>query len=223
MTFTFVSIVLASGEQDEIKSNATSKQRMFAPTSMNETWPSGIYSPIWHFARIRAIFQNAKIGEKRMNRKRPFLLILICLLLSFIGLGGLFGGIAFIIDPSGAVLGMDPIVLETIPILDDFLLPGIFLTAILGVLPLAMVIPLMLYRPGDGFYPPYKEWKIAGYISWILIAWIAGQIVSIGFNHFLQALMLMIAIVLLITLRHRDVVVYLGFVKIPEAYEEDDK
>ena len=157
-----------------------------------------------------------------MQQKRPLLLLIVCAILIFIGAGGLFGGVNFIMDPSGATLGLDPIVLQTIPILDDFLLPGVFLTTVLGILPLAMMLPMLLYKPDSSFSPPYREWKISGFIAWILIAWIVGQVIAIGPDNLLQLTMFTLAVILLILLRHRDVVVYLGFVRIPDEYQDDE-
>lgn len=57
-------------------------------------------------------------------------------LLVFLGVGGLVGGAGMLAAPNGSVIGLDPVFLEPVPLLDTWLVPGLFLLFVLGVLPL---------------------------------------------------------------------------------------
>lgn len=73
-----------------------------------------------------------------MNRtiaKRPVTLYVLLALLIFLGMGGLYGGTAMLIEPSGALLGMDVSYLESVPV-NDYLIPGLILVTIFGIAPL---------------------------------------------------------------------------------------
>lgn len=61
--------------------------------------------------------------------------------LIFLGLGGLYGGIAMLSDTSGGALGMD----EVLPLLPvrDYLLPGLFLLVGMGLVPLVLTWGLL--------------------------------------------------------------------------------
>lgn len=52
----------------------------------------------------------------------------------FLGLGGIGGGIALLVDPTGQVLELPPDSLDGLAI-DSFLLPGLFLILVMGMLP----------------------------------------------------------------------------------------
>ena len=71
--------------------------------------------------------------EKRTIKER--LLIILHLIL---GLGGIFGGLAFLVDTKGGLMGMTVESLAKIPFLHSFLLPGIWLLVVFGVAPLVV-------------------------------------------------------------------------------------
>lgn len=62
------------------------------------------------------------------------------------GLSGLGGGLAMLAAPDGSVIGIDTAWLEEVPIIDDWLIPGLFLSGVLGVGPL-LVAWAILRRP----------------------------------------------------------------------------
>lgn len=70
------------------------------------------------------------------------LLILLHLLL---GIGAVFGGVVLVIDPSGELINMPITLLENSPF-DSFLIPGIILFVVLGVLPLIVSFALATKR-----------------------------------------------------------------------------
>ena len=65
--------------------------------------------------------------------KRPLMLWPLIFFLLFLALGGLYGGITLLVDPSGNLLGLDD-VLPLVPV-SDFILPGIFLLVVMGLAP----------------------------------------------------------------------------------------
>ena len=85
--------------------------------------------------------------------QRPFALWLLIFCLLFLSLGGLYGGIAMLVDPTGGSLGLT----ETLPFLpvSDYIGPGIFLLVVMGLAPLLLVYGL-LARP---------KWKWAAKLS----------------------------------------------------------
>jgi len=67
--------------------------------------------------------------------------------LVFLAAGGLYGGVAMLLDPSGGALQMTE-VLPSLPV-PDFKLPGLFLLVVMGAAPLLLVYGL-LARPSCG-------------------------------------------------------------------------
>jgi hypothetical protein len=63
--------------------------------------------------------------------KRPLPLWILLLWLVFLAFGGLYGGIAMLIDPSGDAMGVD-VLLPLLPV-PDFILPGLFLIFGMGL------------------------------------------------------------------------------------------
>jgi hypothetical protein len=63
---------------------------------------------------------------------RPDALWPLLAIMAFLSVGGFVGGIPMLQDPTGGLIGAQTTWLEETPV-DDFLLPGIFLTAVYGV------------------------------------------------------------------------------------------
>ncbi|MFO7585363.1 MAG: hypothetical protein R6W69_11585, partial [Anaerolineales bacterium] len=76
--------------------------------------------------------------------KHPLAVWILAFWLLFLAFGGLYGGIAMLLDPSGASMQMDE-VLDLLPV-SDYLLPGLFLLLVMGLTPLALIYGL-LARP----------------------------------------------------------------------------
>jgi len=66
--------------------------------------------------------------------KRPFALYWLCFFLLFLAFGGLYGGLAMLLDPSGAALDMAGI-LPPLPV-PSFVLPGLFLLVVMALTPI---------------------------------------------------------------------------------------
>lgn len=111
--------------------------------------------------------------------KRPFEVYVLCLLLLFLSAGALYGGGALIIRPDGSLLQMHPW-LSKLPF-PDFLIPGIILFVMNGLLPL-LVFAGLLFKPSIGFmnrFNIYKDkhwsWTFSLYSGVVTIIWIIVQ------------------------------------------------
>ena len=72
--------------------------------------------------------------------KKAYFLTLV-FLLALLGIGALYGGITLIIDPEGVLLGL-PLTLLDHSMFKDFLIPGILLFALFGLIPVLIIRPL---------------------------------------------------------------------------------
>jgi len=105
-----------------------------------------------------------------VQRVRTISLVVLILL----GVGGLFGGLAFLSAPSGRRLGMTVDQLPSWPLLGNYLLPGIALVLLFGVLPLIAARRVARRSPAG--------WSLTTTIGLLLIGWMALQILAIGLS-----------------------------------------
>lgn len=92
-------------------------------------------------------------------------------------------------DPTGGLLGMPVALLAGSPF-TDYLVPGIVLFVLLGLLPLATAVGLLL-RPGWGWLRgsgKHLAWLASLMVGVLLIAWILVQMTILRF--FLQPILL---------------------------------
>ncbi len=117
---------------------------------------------------------------------RPIVLWLLVVFLVFLAVGGLYGGVAMLVDPSGAALQMT----EVLPLLPvpDYTLPGLFLLVVMGAAPLLLAYGL-LARPNWAWAEPLSRvarhhwaWTGALALGLVLGAWLAVQGLLIGFR-----------------------------------------
>jgi hypothetical protein len=118
--------------------------------------------------------------------KRPISLWLLVFLLLFLSFGGFFGGTFMLLDPSGGALGMDEI-LPLLPV-PDFVLPGFFLSVVMGILPLVLVYGL-IWKPNwkwadqiTAWSGHYWAWTGVMFLGLVLIVWLGVQGLLIGFQ-----------------------------------------
>jgi len=118
------------------------------------------------------------------------MLVILMMLLS-IGASG--GGIALLADTSGGVMNMPLSVLARTPF-SSFLIPGLTLLVLLGLLPGFLVYPL-LRRPGwrrAGLLNIYADrhwaWTYSLYSGIVLSLWIDMQVMFVGYIHPLQTI-----------------------------------
>ena len=102
---------------------------------------------------------------------------ILLFLLVLLGLGAVYGGGTMIISPSGELLGMPISMLDYAPF-NNFLIPGIILFTILGVIPLGVSWAL-IKKPEfkfaelfNFFKDMYWAWSYTIYIAFALIIWI---------------------------------------------------
>lgn len=104
-------------------------------------------------------------------------------LLILIGIGAVLAGLGFILEPDGSGLGMSVKLLKDSPF-NDFLIPGITLLVVNGILSLVVA------------YLVYIENRYAGNATIVLgiamIIWISAQVYWIGWVSGLQPLLLVI-------------------------------
>jgi hypothetical protein len=104
----------------------------------------------------------------------------------FLAFGGFYGGLAMLRDPSGASLGMD-VVLPRLPV-PNYVLPGIFLVVVMGLVPLGLAYGL-LARPAWRWTGAVARlsghhwaWTGALLLGVVLVLWLAVQAWLIGFT-----------------------------------------
>jgi hypothetical protein len=118
--------------------------------------------------------------------KRPVLIWLLVFCLVFLALGGIYGGIAMLVDTSGNFIQMA----EVLPLLHvpSYLLPGLFLLSVMGLAPLFLVYGL-LARPNWKWAIALSHWS-GHHWSWtgslvlglVLVTWLVVQFFLIGFR-----------------------------------------
>lgn len=95
------------------------------------------------------------------------------------GMGGLYGGMLLVADPTGGALQLAPHFLEGTPFA-NYLLPGLLLLTTVGILEwVSAVLTLVRQRR-------YPFWVIASGAA--LTIWITAQVFMIGYLHWFQPL-----------------------------------
>ncbi len=120
-------------------------------------------------------------------------------LLAFLGIGALFGGGVLIISPSGKLMGMPLSMLANSPF-KDFLIPGIILFSVLGLIPCLLVLALIKNRENmfaeqfNFFNDMYRSWSFSIYIAFVLIIWIQLEMVFLNAVSWLHTFYMFLAI-----------------------------
>jgi len=134
--------------------------------------------------------------------KRPFLLFPLCILHLFLGIGALFGGLMLILEPDGSLLGMNPDWLNHSPF-NNYLIPGLILFTLNGLLPLITVIGLImkpkwtLVNTLNIYKDRHWAWTFSLYTGIIIITWITAQLLMTQY-FWLQPVMIFTGILILI-------------------------
>lgn len=120
-------------------------------------------------------------------RGRPVAVWVLVLLLCFLGVRGVIGGVQFLVEPSGALAGLSPAELSGTPF-GDYVVPGAILLVVLGIAPLVAATGLLRRTP----------WAIVAIlgVSVGLTVWIVVEAAVIGVGERLQSLNLLLALVL---------------------------
>lgn len=110
--------------------------------------------------------------------KRPGTVILLYFLQAFLGIGAIAGGFGLLSDPSGENIGLPVSLLERSPF-DDYLIPGILLLVVFGLLPLIVLYGLVKKPEWPMSFGPFKAqhgaWTLSLYLGFGQIIWIMVQ------------------------------------------------
>ncbi len=125
-------------------------------------------------------------------------------LLAFLWLSAIGGGGALIISPTGKLLGGLPLsILERSPF-NDFLVPGIILFVVLGIIP-SLLIFALLKKPTSVFAERFNffkdmhwAWTFSIYVAFALIIWIQVETMYIQGVGWLQTFYILYAIPLIL-------------------------
>lgn len=127
---------------------------------------------------------------------------LLIALLAFLGLGAMGGGAVLIVSPSGKLMGMPLSILNPSPF-SDFLIPGIILFLVLGIIPLLLIVAL-LKKPTSKlaeYFNYYADihwaWTYTIYIAFVLIFWIQIEMVLLNAVSWLHTFYMLLAVVII--------------------------
>lgn len=109
----------------------------------------------------------------------------LAILVGLQALSGLAGGAVLVIDPSGGLMGMPLSVLRHGPF-EDFLVPGMVLLLVLGVLPAIVALGLWTRprwrtaEPLERAFGEHWSWIGAGVVGVGLLIWLAVELWVVG-------------------------------------------
>ena len=142
---------------------------------------------------------NQSINPDTIKKSMRNLLIF---LLAILGLGAIFGGAVLIISPSGNLFGMPLSMLQNSPF-NNFLIPGIILFSVLGLVPAGLTIAL-IKKPKikfAGLFNCYTDmywaWTYCIYTAFALIIWIQLEMTFLRAVHWSHTLYMFFAIAIL--------------------------
>ena len=129
--------------------------------------------------------------------------IIFLALLAFLSLGAIGGGILLMISPSGALIGIPLSTYNNMPF-NNFLIPGMVLFSVLGVVPLLLIFAL-LKRPESKMAEQINMWRdmhwswtYSIYVAFALISWIHIQLIFLqGVVHWLHTFYVFYAILII--------------------------
>lgn len=117
--------------------------------------------------------------------RRPMAAYLLVVSVVLLAAGGLSGGVAFVADRSGGLLGMDRSYLAGSPV-SDYLLPGIFLLVVFGLIPAFTAFGLIrrshwrLFDRLEHRFGVHWSWQASVTLAVVLILWIGFQGLFLG-------------------------------------------
>jgi len=123
--------------------------------------------------------------------------------LGILGGGAIGGGGVLIISPSGELIGMPLSELKNTPF-NNFLIPGVILFIVLGLIPLLLIIALLkkpeskLAERFNIFKDMHWSWTFSIYIAFTLIGWIQIQMVFLQSVHWLHTFYMFYAVCILL-------------------------
>jgi hypothetical protein len=129
---------------------------------------------------------------------------LFLVLLGLLSTGAIGGGTILIISPSGELLGIPLSEYKNLPF-NSYLIPGIILFILLGIIPALLIIALIkkptskIAEQLNLFSDMHWSWTFSIYIAFALIGWIHIQLIFLqGVVHWLHTFYMFYAILMLI-------------------------
>ena len=126
------------------------------------------------------------------------------IVLGFLALGAIGGGVVFIISPTGELIGIPLSEFKNIPF-NSYLIPGIILFSVLGLIPLLLIIALLkkpeskLAEQINVFKDMHWSWTYSIYIAFTLIGWVHIQLIFLQSSvHWLHTFYMFYAILIII-------------------------
>lgn len=108
--------------------------------------------------------------------------------LAVLALGGLYGGMMFVLDPSGTRMGVPLSLLDGLP-LPDFMLPGLFLLAVMGLAPLILILAVARrWR---------RAWGATLGLALVLGVWLGAEFILWGYIAPIQLITSVLDVILL--------------------------
>ena len=123
-------------------------------------------------------------------------------LLVFLGIGAIGGGGVFIISPSGKLMGMPLSMLNKSPF-DNFLIPGIILFSVLGIVPTLLARALYkkptskLAERFNFFKDMHWTWTFSIYVAFALIIWLQIEMQMLSAVSWLHTFYMFLAVLIL--------------------------
>ena len=124
------------------------------------------------------------------------------IVLGFLALGAIGGGIVLIISPTGELIGIPLSEFKNIPF-NSYLIPGIILLSIFGLIPLLLIMALLkkpeskLAENINFFNDMHWAWTYSIYIAFVLIFWIQIQMVFLSTVYWLHTFYMFLAVLII--------------------------
>lgn len=122
--------------------------------------------------------KNNNEGDTKVKSVRNIFLIVI----GFLAIGAIGGGAVLIISPTGEMMGLPLSEFKNSPF-NSFMIPGIILFTVLGLVPLLLIIALLkkpeskLAEKINVFKDMHWSWTYSIYVAFTLIGWIQIQLI----------------------------------------------
>jgi hypothetical protein len=146
-----------------------------------------------------------------MKEKKPLLIYVLMILIVFQALSAMPSAFMLIIKPSGELLKMPLSHLQHSPF-NDFLIPGLFLFLVLGVMPLITFVGLVrpfqfkLFEALNIYKAQHWAWTFSYYTGIILILWINFQLLMIRQWDFLHLFYSLLGLMIILVVQYPSVV-----------------